>query len=168
MKKFITFMYMALIGSMALTFVSCKDDKDEPSSGKGVVGKLTINDDEENFFYISGGYVDALNLGAHDYVSTLYSKNGLMTIQMYGVDLNKDYKNGDLIKDITVASYIDGKECIGANEIKSGSIVVDEIDSSFITLKFQNVTLVQSYFNARIKIDGEIKLPIEGELGKML
>lgn len=166
MKKYLKFLLMSLFATMTIAFTACGDD-DEPNGGnnnKDVVGELTIDGIKTSFYYIFGDNEPAGH--KYDYGAMLWRKDGeFLDIQYYD-DVYKLAKGDDLSGYLTLfIPFI--KDFHSGYNLLSGSIIVADITTEYITLKF-DMAVVQNYMgNKTATVDGSIKLPINGEMGSL-
>lgn len=167
MKKYLKLLFVAIFATMTFVFTACGDDEDEPNFGKGVVGELTVNGAKQQFRWIDGE-IDEYSFYRASLVTTDY-QNGYV-IGMADV---RELKEGDRITSTL------GDNTIGLSQgfvftidatpyhkhLESGSITIEKIDSESVTIKFDNAVISSIYTTMNCKINGTIKLPINGEYG---
>ena len=167
MKKYLKLLFVALFATMTFAFTACGDDDDEPDGGnnnKGVVGELTVDGKLVQFYYI-------ISISGEDSVTdgwsaSAYSKTGSLDFHTWGEDITKFRKGEDLTDVFTITNLLGNSALIGLENI-SGKVILKDIDSKYVTISFENVTVDCLSTTTTFTVDGTIKLPINGELGSI-
>ena len=145
MKKYLYLLIVALFATMSFTLTSCGDDNDEPNGGNDSKSSFTING---TAFGTNDDWAWVQNLEAQDvatFQAQLSTSNGEypwveMTIDTKAV---KDSSKGQslLITNAKVKYFTAQSSATIYDEEEGGSVIVQDITSSTITLKFNNYKL---------------------------
>ncbi len=162
MKKYLKLLFVALFATMSLTLTSCGDDDDEPDGGNGggtASSSFTI---DGIAFGTSQDWTDVQNIGAQDvalFQAQLSTSKGQypwieMHIDTKAVTSSSKGKKLD-IKSSDVKYFTSQSNVTKYDDEAGGSIMVQDFNSSVITLRFENYKL--SNGSKSIVLNGSLK-----------
>ena len=162
MKKYLHLLLVALFSTLTFSLTSCSDDDDEPSIGKS---SLTINGEgfkEHSTTGATSTYTDYGSYAGASIKAELYPSKSDELEYFPCVNISLDAESGTLTKGMTIAleggyvEYVtDVMQGTRYDEIKSGKITVSEVKGSSVTLKFDNLKLINDD-NEALTINGTL------------
>lgn len=145
MKKYLYFFFMALFATMSLTLTSCSDDDDEPNGDNGSKSSFTING---TAFGTNDDWAWVQNIEAQD-VATFQAQLSTSKGEYPWIEMTIDTKavsesskgQSLTITNAKVKYFTTQTSATIYDEEEGGSILVQDINSSVVTLKFNNYKL---------------------------
>lgn len=144
MKKYLYF-FVALFATMSLTLTSCSDDDDEPNGDNGSKSSFTING---TTFGTNNDWAWVQNIEAQD-VATFQAQLSTSKGEYPWIEMTIDTKavsesskgQSLTITNAKVKYFTAQSSATIYDEEEGGSILVQDINSSVTTLKFNNYKL---------------------------
>ena len=153
MKKYFKFFYLALFAVLAISVTSCSKDDDEPNGGVGSNSTFTVNG--QNYGVHESGASNSItdygevrpDLGISIKAELFPSKSGEFDF-FPRINMSFEAKAVKLSKGLTLEiedGYVEYLTDFGKgakfSDIISGNVTVEEVSSSSVTLKFNNLKL---------------------------
>lgn len=164
MKKYLSFLFMALFATMTFALTSCGDDNDEPDGGNGKAS-LTINGQGYKEHSTTGANSTVTDYGTSLGISIkaeLYPANSDETDFFPHVNISLEANSAIIAKGTTLTlndGYVemvtDVMEGDKYDEIKSGKVTVSDVKGSTVTLNFDNLKLADDD-NKTVTINGTL------------
>lgn len=171
MKKYFKFFYLALFAVLAISVTSCSKDDDEPNGGGDSNSSFTVNG--QNYSVHKSGASNSItdysearpDLGISIIAELYPSKSGEFDFFPH-INMSLDAKAVKLSKGLTLDienGYVEYLTDFGKgakfSDVISGNVTVEEVLSSSVTLKFNNLKLQEEYRNDnRLDIDNVLTL----------
>jgi hypothetical protein len=145
MKKYLYLFFVALFATMSFTLTSCGDDDDEPNGGNDYKSSFTING---TAFGTNDDWAWVQNIESQD-VATFQAQLSTSKGEYPWVEMTIDTKavkesskgQSLTIKNAKVKYFTAQSSATTFDEVEGGSILVQDVNSSAITLKFNDYKL---------------------------